>query len=512
MKQNKFDIKILLVLYLLSLLLLLTTLQTINYPDGDEAAFVLQTKLLMEGKTQPNWLLSTGYLTMLAGIPIVKYAFSFVNLRILMMVIAATSTPLMYLILREFNARRNLSILGSFILLTNPYILLHLRLFITEPISLPIYLLSLLFIIKGINLNDNRYLFVGSVFGIAGFLNKQFDAIPGIAAFVFFFFHSRVLNNLKLYKFLNSFITIIENFTGSAFVKVRELNYKSNCKLLVTSLVFLFVILYLSYLYLTTGRFTIPMTAPYSAHHAGLDPQIGINIQSPFRILQDIIFLGFFFLPFSIYLIKYIKTKILIYRFELKVKTFIVLISFFLAILATLVGKPFIVNPNSPVLTLIVTFLFSFSGVSLGIYLFENRFASKVINYCFLALIFSTVFTFFKIGVFLIKYYMVFIPFILIFLTLKIKEEKPYILTILILGAFGILMTINNIQYTETIWKLVDNLLMSGTKPSEIGGQYTVINWLNYAQDNPNAKYVIKSDGTILHAFTDINSIRIETT
>ena len=141
MWQELDGIRLLILLYLISLGFLISVPYTLNYPIDDEVLYITQTHLLMEGKTEPNWRNAYGYVTMLLGMPVVKYAFTFSNLRLLMMIIVSASAPLMYLILREFGAKRDISILGSFVLLTAPYT--YLREYITEPISLFLYLLSI---------------------------------------------------------------------------------------------------------------------------------------------------------------------------------------------------------------------------------------------------------------------------------------------------------------------------------------------------------------------------------
>ena len=500
------EIKFSVLLYFLTLILLLSTLLTIEYPAGNESVYLKQTMQLMEGKTQPNWVSSTSYVTMLLGMPIIKFAFSFVNLRLLMIIITAFSAPFMYLILREFNVKNSLAALGSLILMTSPHVLLYLGYFGTEPVSLPIYLLSLLFFIRGIKLNSSRYLFAGSIFSIAGFLNKQFDAIPAIAAFIFLLLYYRILDKIKLQKSINYFLSSLENLIA---VK-GQIEAKSLSKFLAVIIALIFVASYLLNNYITTGQFTNPTTAPSNRPHPLLSPQFGINVQSPYRIMQDTLFLGFFFLPFGLYLTKYLKPKISFYKFEFKIINFIVLFSLIIASLATVSGEPFIINPNNKILTFIATFLFSFTGVNLGLFIFENRFVSKVINYCFIVLVLSTVFTFFKIGSFMISYYVIFLPLVLIFLTLKIKQWKPYLMTILILGSFGIFMTINNMQYEVTVWNKVEAALATGVKPWDIEGYYTVTVWLNNSLDNKYAKHVITWErNPLFHELPDIDSIKI---
>ncbi len=472
-------------LYFLSLAFLLSLAYTIEYPVDDEASYIAQTNLLTEGKTQPNWLLSTSYITMLVGMPVIKYALSFFNLRLLMMMIAATTTPLMYLILREIGAKRDIAILGALVLLTNPFVATYLRQFITEPISLPLYLLSALFIIRSIRWNDNKFLSLGVFVGILGFLNRQTDIIPVLAALSFF---------------LIQMVVSKEKQSRNVFRK----------KIVISSPVLVFLLAFFSYLYFTTGAITNKITVPYTNEHALLNPQFGISIQSPYRLLQDLIYLGFMFLPFALFTRKYLKPKIEILGRLLSKDVILLIGPLLMAVLVVILGKAFIFHEGG-LIAFISAALFSYSGISLSLYILQNRTVSNISSYSFIVLVGCVLFTFFKIGVFIIKYYIIFLPFILVFLALKIKERMPYVLTILVLGGFGVLMTTNVIQFYEKLWCEVDKLLANGIEPTDIQGQYTLDNWLSNSVDNPTGKYRLVWDRhAIFNELVDVNSVKSE--
>ena len=499
----------LLVLYLVSFGFLFSTPYLVEYPVDDEASYVEQTKLLLSGKTQPNWLLSTSYLTMLAGMPIIQHAFSFFNLRLLMMIIAATTTPLMYLLLREFDVKKSIAILGAFVLITSPFVAVHLRQFITEPISLPLYLASTLLIVKGIKVGSNRYLLLGALVGVLGFLNRQIDIIPAMAAFLFFVLHGNVLSRLKL-NVLADVARKIENLSyGFLSIDKKSAIKQPFKKLLSISPALIFLIVFLLYMVLTAGNVTNPITVPTSKHHVLQDPQFGISLQSPYRLLQDVIYLGFMFLPFAPFIWKHIRPKFSILGKHIDSKKFLLAGSLFIGFLAALSGKAFIVHSDALII-MIVTAAFSYGGLSLLLLIMHNRARSKIINYCFIVLIVCIVFTFFKISIFIIKYYIIFLPFILVFLATRIKEKTPYILTVLLLGGFGILLTINSIQFYNIVWSNISELISQGVEPTNIQGQYTVVNWLVHRVDNPSAEYtIVWENDRLFNEFVNLSSIKI---
>ncbi len=470
-------------LYFLSLAFLLSLAYTIEYPVDDEASYIAQTELLLEGKTQPNWLQSTSYLTMLVGMPIIQSNLPLVLLRFIMMLFAATLTPLMYLLLKEFGVKSNIAILSSFILLTNPFVATYTRQFMTEPISIPLYIMSTLLIVKGLKADSNMLLNLGFGFGIVGFLNRQTDIIPSLATFLF------LLMNLG---------------GGKSYLISKPFN-----KLLTGMPVLLFLIAFFGYFYLTTGSITNPITVPTTNKHALLSPQFGIGLQSPYRLLQDAIFLGFMFLPFGLYVRKYLNAEIAIGKFRVPSQIFIIITSFIFAALATLSGKNFIVHGNS-IVVFVATLIFSYSGLSIGTLILQERLKSKILNYAFFAILGCITFTFFKIGVFILKYYLIFLPFILIFLSTRIKELTPYLLTIALIGGFGVVLTYNTIQFYDNIWNDVNALLEQGVEPTDIQGQYTVDNWLSKSVDNPNAEYKIvwEADG-LFSELVNIDSVKV---
>ncbi len=490
MAKGLSDAKNFIIIYLVSFAFLVSTPYLIEYPVGDEFAYVKQTKLLSEGKTQPNWLQSTSYLTMLVGMPFIQNQSSVINLRLIMMLIAAISAPLMYLILRELNANKTIAALASFVLITNPSIALYLRQFITEPISLPLHVLAILLLVKGIKTGEGKFFITASVVSILGFLNKQIDAIPALAAFLFLLLHGT--RNLPL-KPLEKF------FLNSIGVRKKLVIKNLSRNLILAGISVAFTIGFFSYNFLTTGHILSPTTisstvspdAPYA-------PQFGIKpSHNAFRIIQDIIFLGFMFLPFGLS----IKTG--------TNQKFISLISVGIAFLAVLSGKSFVFHSNQ-LLIFFAAAIFAYSGLNLASHIIQNRRSSAVMNFSFIALVGCTLFTIFKINIFLMKYYIVFLPFVLMFLVSKVKSVVPYILTIVILGGFGLLVTINDIQTYETIWAEVNKLLISGVAPNDIQGHPTVVGWLNDLVDNIYADYKIKMDKhKIFNDLVDLDSIRV---
>ena len=487
MKIGLRDSQIAIVLYAFSLVFLLLMPYLINHPVGDEASYLIQTKLLLEGKTQPNWLLSTSYLTMLTGMPFIEFGMSLFSLRLLMVIIGALSTPLMYLILREFNIEKYLAIFGALILITNPFVSSHLRQFITEPISLPLYLLSLWFIVKGIKTEKNNLMFVGGLFGILGFFNRQFDAIPALAAILFLLVNSNAWTSKLI---------------GLNKKLPRTQSLKTILHLIPVAVV---VVAYFSYLYLTAGGFTNPVTVPYTNEHALLKPQFGINLQSVFRLMQDLIFVGFMIFPFSLFIRRHVKGELGPFKIS---QQLVVISSVLIGILAVLSGKEYIVYSNQ-ILVFIVVSLFAYSSLNLGLLIIENRKSSVIMNYIFLAAISCVTFTVLKIGVFILKYYIIFLPLILIFLTSKIKSKLPYIITILIMGVYSVALNLNDVQFQTKVWNEVDSLVNSGVDPTNIQSTYTVVNWLSNSVDNPKAEYNIIFDRhPVLSGFIDIESIR----
>ena len=480
------------VIYALSFAFLISVPYLIEYPVGDEFAYVKQARLLLEGKTQPNWLQSTSYLTLLAGMPIIQNSFSFVSLRMMMILISAISAPLMYMILRELNAKRSIAALSAFVLITSPFVAVHLRQFITEPISLPLYLLAILLIVKGMKTGKGVFFLSATVVSILGFLNKQIDIIPAMAAFLFLSIHGiRLLPIKSLQKiFLESL-----GLGKHLFLK----NFNKNLLLIGISVVF--ALAFFLYNVITTGYILAPTTIPSTVTpDAPYAPQFGIKpTHNAFRVIQDIIFIGFMFLPFGLY-IKNAGQKI------------IVLASVAIALLAALSGKPFIFHSN-PILVFVTSALFAYSGLNLALYIFRNRRESAVMNFSFIALVGCVIFTILKINIFLLKYYMIFLPFILIFLANSIKSRIPYVVTILILGGFGFFLTVNDINHHEKVWSEVNNLLSSGVSPNDIDGHPTVVSWFNDLTDNINAHYkiVIKPD-SVFYNFVDVDSIEIRKT
>ncbi len=483
------DNRLFLIIYLISLALLLSTPYLIEYPVDDEFAYVKQTRLLLEGKTQPNWLQSTSYLTMLVGMPMIQNSFSFASLRLAMILISAVSAPLMYMILRELNAKKSIAILSSFVLVTNPFISSYLRQFVTEPISLPLYLLAILLIVKGIKTGRNMFFIAASLVSIFGFLNKQIDIIPAMAAFLFLFLHDNRYFPIKP----------LQNIALKHFGLGKYMTLKNSLrKLLLIGISVLFALAFFSYNLITTGHILSPTTVPSTVSpDAPYATQFGIKpSHNAFRIIQDAIFIGFMFLPFGIYL-------------RNPNRKYIIVASAAIGLLAALSGKAFVFHSNI-ILVFFTSTLFAYTGINLALYIFRNRRRSPVMNFSFIALVGCVLFTIFKINIFLMKYYIVFLPFVLMFLALKVKDTLPYILTIILLGGFGVFITINDIQVHGRIWDGVNSLLISGVSPNEIQGYPTVVGWLTDMVDNIYADYKIKMDKhRIFNDLVDLDSIQV---
>ena len=475
------DKRLVVLLYIFSLVFLLSTFYWLKDPVWEEFAYVKQAA----GKTPYNWLLSTSHLTLLIGMSFLNSGLSLFSLRFLMVFIGALSTPLMYLILREVNVSKTIAVLGSLILIMNPYVNLHLKQFITEPISYPLYLVSILFFLKTLKSHNSKYLIVAVTFSILGFLNRQVDLIPAIAFFLF----------------------LIVNFKGRSFLSktfgMGKVLPKISNKLMIASIPIVFSIIYFGYNYLATGNLLNPTTVPSTVSpDAPYAPQFGIHpLHSPFRIMQDIIFLGFMFLPFLAFIPRHIKSNLQ--------QKFVILFALAIGILAMISDKEYIVYGNS-LLVFVVASLFAYSGINLGLLVMQNRKGSPILNYAFIALIGCLLFTVLKINIFAVKQYLIFLPFLIIFLAAKIKDTRPYLLTVLVIGGYGVALSINDLQFHEKVWAEANALLQSGVEPRDIDGPSEVVSWLNDLTDNVYGRYkIITPRHPFLYDFYDVDSIKV---
>ena len=71
-------------------------------------------------------------------------------------------------------------------------------------------------------------------------------------------------------------------------------------------------------------------------------------------------------------------------------------------------------------------------------------------------------------------------------------------------------MTMNVNEFYETLWNKVDGLLQNGVKPTDIQGQYTLVNWLSTRVDNPTGGYELTwNRHPIFNELVDISSIKV---
>ena len=347
---------------------------------------------------------------------------------------------------------------------------------------LVIFLLATLFFIKGIKLNNNKFLLLGSIVSAIGFFDRQTILIPAVSALLII-----IINGIKLKNFKISLL--------GAFVKKAVINKQ----LMIVSLPLLVGVLFFSYVFITTGEFAYKNTAPSKYPTVGKLPQFGLNpIQSPGHIIYDIIFLGFFFLPFVFYTRQYVKPQSLV-----------IIGSLIVASIAALSGRAFIIHTNK-LFIFFAAFVFAYSGINLALAIIKHKKDTNITNYCLIALICAVLFTIFKIGNFQLYHYIMFFPFILIFLAVMIRQREPYILTIIALGIFGSLLTLNQVQFYEKLWGEVDVLLKMGVEPEDIQGHYVIDHWLNMRDDNPDAPYkLVWHNHAILNDFIDLSSVNI---
>lgn len=232
-----------------------------NFPLNDDWVYAMDVNnFLNTGNITLFKYTSANYVFQLlsAALFTTIFGFSYANLRIFTMIFSIIGIVGMYLLLKQLKFNSILSFFGALFLLLNPiyYNLSHT--FMTDVPFLVLIIYSILFYLKGIDNNNDKFLLLGSIFSVMSFLVRQYGILIVLAVILYFkiyrkseFFTKRKLFILVVFPFI-SFILSIYWFWAFQNVNLQSghllLNVKSDAFWSIMNMgmfLFPFAILYL---------------------------------------------------------------------------------------------------------------------------------------------------------------------------------------------------------------------------------------------------------------------------
>jgi len=124
--------------------------------------------------------------------------FSFGMLNLSTFVLSIIGAISFYLILKRLKIKEILCIFGTLCFIINPLYFFLSYTFMLDVSCLSLMLLSILFYLKGLDDDNNLFLFLGSVFSVVSFLIKQFGIIAPLSLFIYTFLSYK--KNIVLFK------------------------------------------------------------------------------------------------------------------------------------------------------------------------------------------------------------------------------------------------------------------------------------------------------------------------
>lgn len=493
-------------LALISLVFLFSIPFDVAYPVHDEV-FQIKSMITLNNeinnylKFQPlpegkflQLSMSSYLITIFTGAAISKLYFSFMTLRLLAVFFTAFSSIIIYFLLKEVGIDKKLAFLGALVFVANPLVFVSAHKIMSEAPSMLLLLLSLLFFVKAVKTDNNRFLLLGSVFSILMFYERQIGLVLPATMFLYFILFKR-----------------------------KQLDIK---KISILAIPFAFAIAYFSWVYLSYGRF-LNIFSPADVPVSILAPQLGFSpLESVKHAFFDIIYAGLFVFPFALLFARDVLRRKNKVEFLLLTTAIVVaaLFAFFIRPFPvmgydTLESYGTLILPQS--IRIPLTFLSLISGVFV-FYIIFTKFAASlkkkkagIENIIFILFGIYFIFTLLKIGVFPDRYLIVFVPLVII-LICKRFDFKPdlnkiaFVSTIVLLGTYSWVLTYNYFNYHSAVWDSVEYLILEkGVVPADIEGNMEVNVYFFNSWKNENAKYVITNDYLIRAWKQDLSEYKL---
>ncbi len=445
-------------LFIAVIFIFLFSIQPASFPVADDYAhFFSVDSLVKTGEVKIHLAVTAAILFQIFYGYIFSIVFGLSHLTLMMstVVLAGLTVIATYLLLREFFSVK-MSMLGSLLLLVNPFFFYLSHTFMTDVPAMLFIVLSIFSFHRGVKRNQDKYIILGAVFSLIGFWVRQY-AILTIAGMVFFYLLKKRDELKKVVNFLLFFIlpTLFFIIWFILFQKIRG-----------------------------------PPTCPY-------DIGIGSNLAKNF--LQMLIFIGYFFFPLGIlFLVNFRKILRMFEKLHITYKIFIVLI------VAAAVMLPFVrgivglnVSPFSfslfgpkglgttpilgvknfllpyetwiPFFALSVIVMFSLLVFVLG-KLGEKKLYPLIFMTAFLLLPMTLYFQFYE------RYYLaaasLLLPFV-IALSKDLKWSKQaLIFSIVLLGIISWYGLYDNFSFNNARWDGINSLLGKGIAENKIDGGF----------------------------------------
>lgn len=167
-----------------------------EFPLNDDVAYAEAVEYFIQNQSikLSDWIAVSFVFQLLYGAVFsAPFGFSFSALRVSTLLLSFVGTEALFLILKELRFREDVSLLGALVLAANPVYLNLSYTFMTDVPFLSMTLLSVLFYLRGIMRDSDRYLVLGSLFAVFASLIRQPGIILPLAVLTYYLLSKKTI-------------------------------------------------------------------------------------------------------------------------------------------------------------------------------------------------------------------------------------------------------------------------------------------------------------------------------